>query len=113
MSTFENYAEEARQLEMEIERKGLALGIDWTDMAVVGALAREVLDFDASKRPDFAHDRMQKIRFELMGLAGLMLQVMTASANDQVLTHGGTAWKALGRALWKEWQARQAETSSH
>lgn len=109
MGSFENYPEETRQLELEIERKGIALGIDWNDAAVVDALACEALDFAPGSHPDLAHDRARLIRFELIGLAGLMLRVMTESANDHILTHGGVAWKALGRALWKAWQSRRAQ----
>ena len=107
MSGFENYSEEARQLELEIERKGIALGIDWNNPVVVSTFAREVLEFDPTKQPNHMQDRARLTRYELIGLAGLMLRVMTESANDHILTHGGVAWKALGRALWKEWQLRQ------
>ena len=44
MSGFENYAREARQLEHEIETKGVILGIDWDDAAQVRELARQALD---------------------------------------------------------------------
>ena len=44
MAGFENYAEEVREIEQEIERKGIILGIDWNDDVQVYALAREALD---------------------------------------------------------------------
>ena len=43
MSGFENYARQAKEIELEIERKGIALGIDWNDTATVAALARAAL----------------------------------------------------------------------
>jgi hypothetical protein len=106
MSGFENYSEEARQIELELERKGIALGIDWDDVVAVDALARDALDFKPGAWRIDANDLQEKLRFEIFGLAELMLRVMTESANEQVITHGGRVWKAFGRALWRQWQAR-------
>jgi hypothetical protein len=104
---FENYGREASQLELEIERKGIALGIDWSDEAAVAALARDALDYKPGAVPVDYEDPQQFARLELYGLADLMLKVMAESAGEHIATHGGTAWKALGSALWREWQARQ------
>lgn len=109
MSVFENYGREASQLELEIERKGIALGIDWDDALAVAALAREALDYKPDAAPDDYRDPRQRVRIELYGLAELMLKVMAESAQEQVLTHGGAVWKAFGGALWREWQRRQAQ----
>jgi hypothetical protein len=49
MAGFENYAEETREIELEIERKGIVLGIDWTDDVQVRALAKEALDQSAAE----------------------------------------------------------------
>ena len=43
MAGFEFYNEETASLEKEIERLGMALGIDWSDDVQVRALAREAL----------------------------------------------------------------------
>ncbi len=106
MSGFENYSEEARQIELELERKGIALGIDWDDAVAVEALARDALDFKPSTHRINSNDLQERVRFEIFGLAELMLKVMAESANDQVITHGGRVWKVFGRALWRQWQAR-------
>ena len=104
MPGFENYAREAAEIEREIVRRGLVLGIDWTDEAQVRTLARQALACkDADNRPDCRpHDAQALARLELFGLAQLMLTVMRQSAEDDLLTHGGPAWKSFGRALWRE-----------
>lgn len=107
MSMFENYGREASQLELEIERKGIVLGIDWKDEAAVAALARDALDYTPGKGAVDYHDPRQFARIELYGLADLMLKVMAESAGEHIGTHGGAVWKAFGRALWREWQSRQ------
>ncbi len=105
MSGFENYSQDTRAMELEIERKGIALGIDWSDEVQVRALAREALDF----KPDAVHlaadhqvDPQQMARLDLFGLAGLMLKTMQESAELGFESHGGDAWKAFARALWAE-----------
>lgn len=107
MSGFENYAREAGQLEREIERKAVILGIDWSDVAQVRELARQALDCKLGENncePDNPRDRT---RIELFGLAQLMLTVMKESAKVDMHTHGGDAWKAFARALWAEHELRQ------
>lgn len=107
MSGIENYSREARQIEHEIETKGVILGIDWNDEVQVRELARQALDCKLGQdncEPDDPEDRA---RIELFGLAQLMLTVMKESANADLLTHGGAAWKAFARALWAEHDRRQ------
>ena len=104
MPSFENYSREAQEIEREIIRKGLVLGVDWEDEAQVRTLAREALACkelgnSADCRPN---DTKSLARIELFGLAQLMLTVMRQSADEGMLTHGGPAWKALARALWQE-----------
>jgi hypothetical protein len=107
VSGFENFSRQAEQIELEIERKGIALGIDWYDPAVVAALAREALDFRHGALARGLDASQQHTRAELFGLAHLMLQVMEESAREKIHTHGGPIWKIFGRALWQAWQARQ------
>lgn len=107
MGLFEHYHEEAEAIEKEIERKGVALGIDWSDEVQVRALAREALT-DAGETARRAatrqDDREALTRAELFGLAALMLKTMEQSAQDDMHTHGGPIWKTFGRALWQEAQ---------
>jgi hypothetical protein len=109
MSGFENYSREAQQIEHEIETKGVILGIDWTDDAQVRELARQAFDCKLGAvdcEPDEPADRA---RLDLFGLAQLMLTVMKESAEQDLHTHGGAAWKAFARALWAEHDLRQGK----
>jgi hypothetical protein len=105
MAGFEFYNEETASLEKEIERLGMALGIDWSDAVQVRALAREALSHGVRElKESVSHvgDYRLRAKAELFGLAALMLRIMEKSADDGVLTHGGPAWKSFGRALWEE-----------
>lgn len=109
MSGFENYAAEAASIEIELQRKGISLGIDWTDEAQVRELARAAL----ACKPGASHcnfdDPIEAARFELFGLAQLMLRVMQESAGEHILTHGGPTWKAFAHALWAEHQTQGSD----
>lgn len=104
MPGFENYRGDAADIEREIVRKGLVLGIDWSDVGAVRQLAREALDChrfarDGGRQPA---DPRAAAKLELFALAQLMMTVMRQSADEGLHTHGGPAWKALARALWQE-----------
>ncbi len=111
MAGFEDYRTETDQIEREIERKGIVLGIDWSDDVQVRALAREALDhlqeevkMAASGRADYK--LLAKV--DLFGLAGIMLRTMEESATVGIESHGGGAWKAFAKALWAEANLRKA-----
>jgi hypothetical protein len=99
---FENYDLEARRIEQEIIRYGVVLGIDWSDDLAVGTLAREALACHAGNVGTLPATPTNRAKLELFGLAQLMLKVMAESAGENIETHGGPAWKAFGRALWRE-----------
>jgi hypothetical protein len=111
MSGFENYGREAVALEREIERKGFILGIDWKDEAQVRQLAREALDCKLEQDNCEPDDPQDRVRIELFGLAQLMLTVMKESADQDMHTHGGAAWKSFAHALWSEHELRQGGPS--
>ncbi len=105
MAGFEHYSEEIRELEREIERKGIVLGIDWTDEVQVRALAREALEHgsdEVQRVSSGSADRKLMAKVDLYGLAALMLRTMEETAGIGFETHGGSAWKSLGKALWQE-----------
>ncbi|MFY9329603.1 MAG: hypothetical protein WAO76_16540 [Georgfuchsia sp.] len=104
MPEFENYAAEAAQLETEIARKGVVLGIDWNNEAEVRKLARHALASlsDTLKLDHPPGSQKGMATLEIIGLSQLMLKVMKQSADEGILTHGGPVWKSLGRALWEE-----------
>lgn len=107
MSGFENYGREARQIEHEIETKGVILGIDWNDDVQVRELARQAFDSTLGAVDCEPDDPLERARFELFGLAQLMLTVMKESADQDLHTHGGPVWKVLARALWAEHKLRE------
>lgn len=111
MAGFEDYAADTREIELEIERKGIVLGIDWADELQVRELAREALDHSvaevrlkASESP--APTFMAKL--DLFGLAAIMLKTMQESADLGIESHGGPAWKSFAKALWAEAERRKA-----
>ncbi len=104
MSGFGNYARRAEEIEREIFRRGLALGIDWDDPTRLRELARQALSckpgcVDTLFRSPLSEDRLTA---ELFALSELMLHTMRQSAQIGVHTSGGKAWKAFGRALYQE-----------
>lgn len=109
MPEFEDYAAEARQIEQEIIRKGVILGIDWDNAAAVRGLARQALARHDETLPLgvslSSPEGMAKM--ELFGLAQVALKVMKQSTDDNRFTHGGPAWKSFAQALWAEYQSRQ------
>ena len=110
MAGFEDYERNVREIELEIERKGIALGIDWNDEPQVRALAREALAYHSAPGT-LAHgapdDFALKARIDLFGLASLMLQTMEESATLGMESHGGAVWKSFWRALWEEAGAKE------
>jgi hypothetical protein len=109
MAGFDHYAQDTTEIESELVRKGIALGIDWSDKAAVRALAREAINhLDEDVRIASTHpvDFQMMAKVDLFGLAGLMLKTMTKSATQGFESHGGPAWKAFAAALWAEFEQR-------
>lgn len=102
MSLPENFAEETAEIERELERKGIILGIDWNDAAQVQELARQAFHCHLGDAGCEIDEPLQRARVELFALAQLMLKVMAKSAAHGIESHGGPAWKAFARALWRE-----------
>jgi hypothetical protein len=114
MAGYEDYAREVTEIEREIERKGIVLGIDWADDVQVRALAREALDHSGEEVQAASHghvDYKQMAKVSLFGLAALMLRTMEESAGVGIESHGGYAWKAFGKALWDEVNSRKSASS--
>ena len=112
MAGFENYTADTQEIELEIERKGIILGIDWRDDVQVRALAREALDHSAADiklaaSSPFDYQLMAKV--DLFGLAAIMLKTMEECAGIGIECHGGPAWKAFAKALWAEVELRKLQ----
>jgi hypothetical protein len=98
-------SQEASEIEAQLVRKGIALGINWNDEAQVQDLAREALHHSQEDLAQFSHhhdDYKLKAKIELFGLAALMMQIMSNSADEGIHTHGGAVWKSFSRALMHE-----------
>lgn len=109
MAGFDHYAQDTAEIESEIVRKGIVLGIDWSDQAAVRELAKAALDHldaDMIISSSGPVDYKQLARIDLFGLAALMLKTMTKSADQGIESHGGRAWKAFAQALWAESKRR-------
>ncbi|MBL8470299.1 MAG: hypothetical protein KF778_20085 [Rhodocyclaceae bacterium] len=105
---------DAEQIGIEIERKAVALQLDWKNEAMLRALAREAMDPDARKHviEQAGHgDRMAIVKAEMFGLIALMERTMAGCADLGWLCHGDQNWKALGRALWAEKELRDGQTA--
>lgn len=112
MSGFGHYERTAREVEQEMVKRGIALGLDWSDAATMRALAREALECSSASRLELLRhaDYAQRGKGELFALSELMLSTMRQSALIGVHTSGGQVWKAFGRALYEE--AARAGTAS-
>jgi uncharacterized protein YuzE len=100
-----NYIRGSDDIALEIERKGIILGIDWQNEAQVRALANEALTHlkdDTRLSQTNPLDFQARAKVELFGLTALMLKTMQQSANEGLVTHGNLAWKAFAKALWSE-----------
>ena len=113
MAGFENYQADATEIEREIERKGIAIGIDWSDEVQVRALAREALEHSQEHiraAAAGAQDPVLLVKVDLFGLAAIMLQTMKESAEHGLLSHGGPVWKTFAKALWAEAELRNGDS---
>jgi len=104
MIGFAYFARDAEDLEHEIAKHGVAIGLDWENHDAVRALAREALEGGAQHVETLVRskDRIERARGELFALGVMMLRTMEESAEQGILTHGGPCWKAFGRALIEE-----------
>jgi hypothetical protein len=104
MADFEDHSGTAASIALEIERKLVALNIDWHDEAAMKKLANEALCYDKDKKFPGLHSSGQGelARMELCGLIALMHTTIAEGAADGQAIHGSDAWKAVARALWAE-----------
>lgn len=100
-----NSSSNAAEIETQIERLDVVLGIDWDNPLQVRALAREALFHSQEALTQYErhhYDYRQKTKIDLFGLAHLMMQIMKVSADEEVHAHGGDTWKSFSRALMYE-----------
>jgi hypothetical protein len=114
VSGFEHFSRDAIEIEREMLKRGILLGVDWSDAALVRRLARETLEGGAAHTRALLRDVDPQLhaKGELFAFAVLMLNVMKESAVVGVHTHGGVVWKAFGRALIEEAAPRAASAKT-
>jgi len=103
MSQIQNQWDEVTHIESELKRYMMALGLDWHDEAAMIRLAAECQAFGPlhSAAAYASHDPSQISKAKLFGLASMMMRTMESAAHDNRDVHGGEAWKALGKHLYK------------
>lgn len=107
MPGFGDFSRTAEEIEREIFKRGLALGINWNDQQRLHALARQALSCNSARRMAMLRSpiRTEKLTGELFALSELMMENMRESAKLGIHTHGGTTWKAFGKALYEAYEA--------
>ena len=107
MAGFENYAEEVREIEQEIEHKGIILGIDWNDDVQCTHWPVRRLDFRCGELhlPTSGPSITGSWRSWICSASPHHAEDHGRERENGVESHGGPAWKA-GKALWAEKQSR-------
>lgn len=102
MSQIENHWSEVSQIETELMRHMIALGLDWHDDAAMTLLANECKTFGPgnAQAAYASKDRQLITKAELFGLVSTMLLTMESAAHENRDVHGGEVWKALGKHLY-------------
>jgi hypothetical protein len=103
MSQIENHWDEVSQIEIQIMRYMMALGIDWHDEAAMTQLASECKNFGpVNAQAAYASNEQKLItKAELFGLVSVMMQTMENAARENRDVHGGEVWKAFGKHLYR------------
>ncbi len=104
---------EGNELELQIERTCLALGLDCHDDYQVRMFARDVLqNIDRLRKAAREGDMEARIKVELYGLAMLMHKTNSATFGTNYMnqlakvTAHRSAWAAVAQALWNELESR-------
>lgn len=102
MSQNENHWDEVYQIEIELMRHMMALGLDWHDEAAMTQLASECKVFGpANAQAAYASSEQKQItKAEFFGLVSVMIRTMESAARDGRDVHGGEVWKAFGKHLY-------------
>lgn len=103
MSQIENHWDEVSQIETELMRHMIALGLDWHDETAMARLATECKTFGpANAQAAYAsNDRQRKTKAELFALTSVMIRTMESAARDDRDVHAGEVWKAFGKYLYR------------
>lgn len=101
--------DDARGLELEIERHCAGLGLNCSDQVQVHQFARDLLqNLERLKKSANKGDRSASARVELFGMVMLLHEVNIKTygseyMNDiEVLENREPAWLAISKAIWGE-----------
>lgn len=103
MSQIENHWDEVAQIETELRRYMMALGLDWHDEAAMEQLAYECKAFGPSEAQAAyaSHNSTLINKAKIFGLASMMMRTMESAARENRDVHGGEVWKAFGKHLYR------------
>jgi len=109
-------SDDARDIELEIERKCLVLGIDVANAHQVQRFAHDLLqNIDTLRNAASSGDRVADSKVELYGLSVLMHKTYSESlgagylAQFDELAKQQKAWAIVARAIWRELEERNPE----
>ena len=102
MSQTEDHWDEVAQIETEIMRHMIALGLDWHDEAAMTLLAQECKAYRPANAQTAYQSKDQRLvtKAQLFGLVSTMIQTMESAAREYRDVHGGEVWKAFARHLY-------------
>ena len=102
MSQTENHWTEVANIEIELQRYMIALGLDWHDDYAMSQFATECKNFGPSdaKAAYTSKDQTLITKAKLFGLVSTMIQTMASAALDNRDVHGGEVWKAFAKHLY-------------
>jgi hypothetical protein len=95
MSQIENHWDEVSQIETELRRYMMALGLDWHDEAAMSQLASD------AQAAYTSHDSKLINKAKFFGLVSTMMRTMESAARENRDVHGGEVWKAFGKHLYR------------
>ena len=103
MSEIENQWDEVVQIETEIMRHMIVLGLDWHNEIAMMQLAAECKTFGPThaKAAYASNDRRQQTKAELFALVSVMIRTMESAARDTREVHGGEVWKSFAKYLYR------------
>lgn len=102
MSQTEDHWDEVSQIETEIIRHMIALGLDWHDEAAMTLLAMECKAYhpDNAQTAYKSGDQRLVTKARLFGLVSTMIQTMENAARENREVHGSAVWKAFAKHLY-------------
>jgi len=99
MSQVEHHWSEVSQIEIELRRRMIALGLDWHDEAVMAQLSSECKAFgpDNAQAAYASHEQRLITKAELFGLVMVLIRTMQNAVLEEREVHGGEVWEAFGK----------------